>query len=55
MMSMYTCIVILPHTYDIEGADQIMVGITSWINRVAIPFEYDWKIPRFPVWLHEYE
>lgn len=34
---------------------QMMVGITNWINRVAIPYEYNWRIPRNPIWLHNYE
>lgn len=37
---------------------ELMRGITAWILRVPIPFEYlgrtAWRIPRSPVWLDEH-
>jgi hypothetical protein len=45
----------LPDIHDSNPLNHIMVGITAWINRVPIPYEFNWKIPRSPVWLHEYE
>lgn len=41
----------LPPTQDPTAEEQIMVGITSWIQRVAIPFTYNWKVPLRPNWL----
>lgn len=29
----------------------MMVGITAWILRVPLPFQYDWRIPSVPEWL----
>ncbi|MEL6930129.1 MAG: hypothetical protein AAFO95_16035 [Cyanobacteria bacterium J06600_6] len=30
-----------------------MVGIKSWIQRVALPYDYDWRIPLSPDWQAE--
>jgi len=31
-----------------DGADAIMVGITSWIQRVPVPFHFHWELPAEP-------
>ena len=38
----------LPPTFDVAGDEAIMVGITSWIQRVPIPFTYNWQVPLAP-------
>jgi len=32
--------------------DKIMVGITAWIQRVPVPYTYDWRIPLHPIFLN---
>ena len=44
----------LPRLDNIDPRDRPMVGITSWINRVAVPFLFNWKIPRTPEILDGY-
>ncbi len=34
---------------------RIMVDITAWIQRVRLPFSFEWKVPMQPAWLHDYE
>lgn len=34
--------------------DRMMVGITAWINRVPVPYDYQWSIPVQPLWQHPY-
>ena len=43
----------LPELTSGSSEDIPMVGITSWIQRVAIPYDYHWRIPRSPNWLAE--
>ncbi|MCC2112879.1 MAG: YHYH protein, partial [Hyphomicrobiales bacterium] len=31
-------------------ADRIMVGITAWIQRLPVPFDYLWRLPLHPRW-----
>ncbi len=38
----------LPKLNSEDQRDRPMVGITAWINRVAVPFLFNWKIPRVP-------
>ena len=38
----------LPPTFDVASDEVIMVGITSWIQRVPIPFTYNWQVPLAP-------
>jgi len=33
--------------------DTPMVGIQSWIQRVPLPYDYQWRIPLSPAWLDE--
>lgn len=40
----------LPPTLDVTSDERIMVGISSWIQRVAVPYAYDWKVPLSPGW-----
>jgi len=40
----------LPALKSNSGDDQIMVGITAWINRVPVPYDYNWLIPSNPSW-----
>jgi|GEM_PF-2212259 len=40
----------LPALQNQTGDDQVMVSITDWINRVPIPYEYNWQIPTAPSW-----
>jgi len=40
----------LPALKNNNGDDQLMVGINAWINRVPIPYEFNWLIPNTPVW-----
>ena len=40
----------LPRTQDIADGEDIMVGLTSWIQRVPIPYTYEWRIPLAPAW-----
>lgn len=44
----------LPETDPADERDRAMVGITSWIQRVAIPYAMDWRLPRNPEWLDDY-
>ena len=44
----------LPETDPADERDRAMVGITSWIQRVAIPYEMNWSLPRNPEWLDDY-
>jgi hypothetical protein len=30
---------------------RMMVGITAWILRVPVPFEYNWRLPLAPTWM----
>lgn len=43
----------LPKLTSIDSEDVPMVGITSWIQRVAVPYDYQWRIPLSPDWLAE--
>ena len=43
----------LPDLTSGNSEDLPMVGITSWIQRVALPYPYDWRIPLSPNWLDE--
>ncbi|MEL6605825.1 MAG: YHYH protein [Cyanobacteria bacterium J06614_10] len=43
----------LPDLTSGSGEDLPMVGITSWIQRVAVPYDYHWRIPFSPTWLDE--
>ncbi|MEO1671451.1 MAG: YHYH protein [Cyanobacteria bacterium J06631_2] len=43
----------LPNLTAISSEDIPMVGIQDWIQRVAIPYDYDWRIPLSPDWLAE--
>ncbi|MEL6186717.1 MAG: hypothetical protein AAFU79_19015, partial [Myxococcota bacterium] len=45
----------LPDPAPDDPQDRAMVGITSWIQRVPIPFELDWQLPATPTFLPEYE
>ena len=45
----------LPDVNPVLQEHRIMVDITAWIQRVPIPFSFEWKIPLQPVWLHSYE
>lgn len=39
---------------DVESAEDVpMVGISSWIQRVPVPYDYNWRIPLSPTWLPE--
>lgn len=40
----------LPQQQPTDPRDQAMVGITAWINRVPLPFTFNWKIPLTPRW-----
>jgi len=40
----------LPRVTNVEDNNKIMVGITAWINRVPIPYTYNWSIPTSPQW-----
>ena len=44
----------LPETDPADERDRAMVGITSWIQRVAIPYAMDWRLPRSPEWHDTY-
>ncbi len=33
-----------------DGIGSMMVGVTSWIQRVPVPYAYEWRIPRSPTW-----
>ncbi|MEM7760793.1 MAG: YHYH protein [Cyanobacteria bacterium P01_A01_bin.40] len=43
----------LPKLTSISSEDVPMVGISSWIQRVAIPYDYNWRIPLSPDWQAE--
>ena len=43
----------LPDLTSGSSEDLPMVGISSWIQRVAVPFDYHWRIPLSPNWLSE--
>ena len=43
----------LPKLTSMDREDIPMVGITSWIQRVAIPYNFNWHIPLSPNWLDE--
>ncbi|MEO0406431.1 MAG: YHYH protein [Cyanobacteria bacterium P01_A01_bin.135] len=43
----------LPDLTSGSSEDLPMVGITSWIQRVAVPYDYNWRIPLSPAWLDE--
>lgn len=43
----------LPDLTSGSSEDLPMVGITSWIQRVAVPYDYDWQVPLSPTWLDE--
>jgi len=40
----------LPPTRNVDDGETIMVGITSWIQRVAIPYTYEWNVPLDPAY-----
>ena len=41
----------LPDLASGSREDAPMVGILSWIQRVAVPYDYQWRIPLSPSWL----
>lgn len=41
----------LPDESPENPLDRMMVGITNWILRMPVPFEFNWKIPTHPAWL----
>ncbi|MGD1928574.1 MAG: YHYH protein [Leptolyngbyaceae cyanobacterium] len=41
----------LPDLTSGSSEDLPMVGILSWIQRVAVPYDYRWRIPLTPAWL----
>jgi len=43
----------LPDLTSGSSEDVPMVGIQSWIQRVAVPYDYQWRIPLKPQWLDE--
>lgn len=43
----------LPDLTAGSSEDIPMVGIRSWIQRVPVPYDYQWRIPRSPSWLDE--
>ncbi|MGD1918258.1 MAG: YHYH protein [Pleurocapsa sp.] len=43
----------LPDLTSGSSEDVPMVGIQSWIQRVAIPYDYQWRITLSPDWLDE--
>ncbi|MBE9136407.1 hypothetical protein IQ254_04185 [Nodosilinea sp. LEGE 07088] len=43
----------LPDLTSGSHEDVPMIGITSWIQRVAVPYDYHWRIPLAPDWLAE--
>ena len=43
----------LPDLTSGSSEDLPMVGIQSWIQRVAIPYDYQWRVPLSPDWLAE--
>lgn len=43
----------LPDVAGTQSNDLPMIGITAWIQRVALPFTYDWRIPMAPTWLDQ--
>lgn len=45
----------LPDPAPADPLDRAMVGVTSWIQRVPIPFALDWRIPSTPSFLSEYQ
>ncbi len=44
----------LPEADPSQEELRTMVGITAWILRVPIPYEYEWRIPTTPVWLDDF-
>jgi len=45
----------LPYTDPEDDYLKSMVGITGWILRVPIPYDYQWRIPVDPQWVEDYE
>ncbi|MEO0768264.1 MAG: YHYH protein [Cyanobacteria bacterium J06649_4] len=43
----------LPDLEFESDEDVPMVGIQSWIQRVPVPYDYQWRIPLSPTWLDE--
>ncbi|WP_038019426.1 YHYH protein [Synechococcus sp. PCC 7335] len=43
----------IPDLISEVSEDVPMVGIRSWIQRVLIPYDYQWRIPLSPTWLSE--
>lgn len=43
----------LPNLASGSREDVPMIGIQSWIQRVPVPYDYQWRIPLDPVWLTE--
>ncbi|MGB7086749.1 MAG: YHYH protein [Phormidesmis sp.] len=43
----------LPDLFSGGSENVPMVGIRSWIQRVPIPYDYQWQIPLSPAWLTE--
>ncbi len=43
----------LPDMTATQAEDQPMIGIRAWIQRVALPFTYNWRIPMEPTWLSQ--
>ena len=35
----------LPPTLNVADNDEIMTGITAWIQRVPVPYVYNWRVP----------
>lgn len=40
----------LPPTQNVSDDETILVGITSWIQRVPIPYTYEWNVPLNPAY-----
>lgn len=45
----------LPAHDEDDDHTKIMVGITAWILRVPLPYQYDWKIPLNPEFVSTFE
>jgi len=45
----------LPNQSLSEDHDQMMIGISAWIQRVPIPYAIDWEVPTHPQWLDTYQ
>ncbi len=45
----------LPDPAPENSYQKSMVGIEQWIQRIAIPYDYPWRIPMEPTWVTPYE